>query len=228
MSSQLQTEANRLNARSSTGPRTPEGKRRVSLNALKHGLTGRQVVMPTEDPDEFDAHRNDLLTELDPQGAVQSALAEQIVLSSWRLRRGAVLEAAYYRRGCHELVVKRAEEDIGRRKTGIEKRLSNNPFESEEECLAREDTCRAIEVERAKLSEPVLNVTRVLEDLPSAFSNLIRYESAASRSLLRMLHELQRIQAMRAGEEVPAPMVVDVDVNSAPNALDSRNDEDQE
>jgi hypothetical protein len=30
--------ANRANARKSTGPRTEEGKRRVRLNGLKHGL----------------------------------------------------------------------------------------------------------------------------------------------------------------------------------------------
>ncbi len=33
--------ANRANAAKSTGPRTPAGKRRVVLNALKHGRTSR-------------------------------------------------------------------------------------------------------------------------------------------------------------------------------------------
>jgi hypothetical protein len=220
MSSQVQTEANRVNARSSTGPRTPEGKRRVSLNALKHGLTGRQVAMPTEDPEEFDSFRNDLLNELDPQGAVESALTEQIVINSWRLRRAAVIEAAYYRRGCHELVVKRTEEDVERRKLRATERLFGHPFEPEEERLAREGSCRVIAAERAKLDEALLKVTSVLENSPTAFSNLIRYENAASRSLLRLLRELQRLQAIRAGEKVPALMVVDVDVSNAAGPLD--------
>ena len=37
----------------STGPRTQEGKQRSALNALRHGLTGRTVVMPYEDMDQY-------------------------------------------------------------------------------------------------------------------------------------------------------------------------------
>jgi len=45
------------------------------------------------------------------------------------------------------------------------------------------------------------------------FSNLLRYEVALSRSMLRSLHELERLQAKRAGEHVPAPAVMDVNVH---------------
>jgi hypothetical protein len=48
VSSELQIEANKLNAQRSTGPRTPEGKQRVASNALKHGLTGKQIVSQRE------------------------------------------------------------------------------------------------------------------------------------------------------------------------------------
>ncbi len=36
--------ANRANAKKSSGPRTPEGKNRMALNALRHGLYAHNCV----------------------------------------------------------------------------------------------------------------------------------------------------------------------------------------
>jgi len=40
-----------------------------------------------------------------------------------------------------------------------------------------------------------------------------RYEIMLERSIYRALHELQRIQAARAGEKPPSPIAVDVDIS---------------
>ena len=48
-----------------------------------------------------------------------------------------------------------------------------------------------------------------------SFSKLSRYEAAIERGLYRALHELQRLQAARAGQPVAPPVAVDVDVSGA-------------
>ena len=47
--------ANARNAQHSTGPKSDEGKKRSSMNALKHGLTAVEAVLPNEDPDAYQA-----------------------------------------------------------------------------------------------------------------------------------------------------------------------------
>ena len=216
MSSDQQIAANRLNAQRSTGPRTSAGKARVSLNSLKHGLTTREIVLPTEDPEDFDLFRIGLLADLAPQGDLEGALAEKIVADLWRLRRVPILEAALYRRGGQELFVKQAAETVRQyESTERERLLASLEDKKVAACdrQAHEDAEQRLAHARAELDDPSLHVTRVLEMFPELFSNLDRHEAALSRSVLRTLHELQRLQAARAGVHVPAPAVVDVDVS---------------
>ena len=87
MATQAQTNANRANSQKSTGPRTPEGKRVVSQNALKHGLFTDEAVVNGEDQADFDLHREAMLGEMRPVGVMESMLAGRIVSLAWRLRR---------------------------------------------------------------------------------------------------------------------------------------------
>jgi hypothetical protein len=48
-----------------------------------------------------------------------------------------------------------------------------------------------------------------------AFSKLCRYEATIAHGLTSALHELQRLQAARAGRNVAPPEVVDVTLNFA-------------
>jgi len=79
MTSDNKAEANRRNALKSTGPRTPEGKAAVHLNALRHGLRSEQILLPGEDKEalrELDEH---LRAELDPHGELERLLLDRIV-----------------------------------------------------------------------------------------------------------------------------------------------------
>ncbi len=87
MASEKQIDANRRNAQKSTGPSTPNGKNAVSQNALKHGLLTDRTVIKSEDQADFDLHRTQILDELAPSTPIESALADRIVSTLWRLKR---------------------------------------------------------------------------------------------------------------------------------------------
>src|ERR1700681_2042140 len=92
-----QFEANRRNSQKSTGPKTPEGKSAVSMNALRHGLRARTVVLPGEDPTEFHQLCNDLEAEWTPQSRTEQFYVEQMAVSQWKLTRMEVVEVNIFK-----------------------------------------------------------------------------------------------------------------------------------
>jgi hypothetical protein len=46
---------------------------------------------------------------------------------------------------------------------------------------------------------------------------LLKYEGAIERQLYKAINQLERQQRLRAGDNVPAPVAVDVDVNAGRN-----------
>jgi len=92
MSTSSRIEINRANSQNSTGPKTEAGKQRSSLNALRHGLTGQIVVMPTEDLHAYQLHLKSFTEEYDPKGATEANLVQALADTSWRLNRVAALE----------------------------------------------------------------------------------------------------------------------------------------
>jgi hypothetical protein len=94
--SQRIREANRRNARRSTGPKTPEGRAASSQNALKHGLYSTTVLLPGEDQTEFQALLDSFLAEHTPATPTESTLVQQMAAAVWRLRRISRYEAGYF------------------------------------------------------------------------------------------------------------------------------------
>ena len=84
---------NRANSLHSTGPRTQPGKQRSSLNALRHGLTARTAVLPTEDPAAYQRHIQQFLDEYAPATPTETQLVHEIANTAWRLNRIPFLEA---------------------------------------------------------------------------------------------------------------------------------------
>jgi hypothetical protein len=161
MSSPARLAANRRNAQKSTGTTTTEGKAATAQNALRHGLTARQIVCREEREDDFAEFRAALWGALAPADAVEEQMAERIVLISWRLRRTA-----------------RAERGI----------INDNPA--------------------AKLGPFADWIARAFDYSAKEMTRLARYEATLDRGLGRAYAMLERRQAARRGEHVPAPLTV--------------------
>jgi hypothetical protein len=97
MATLKQFEANRRNAQKSTGPKTPEGKAACSMNALRHGLRARSVMLPGENPDDFHQLCNDLESEWHPQSRTEQFYVEQMAVSQWKLVRMEVVEVNVFK-----------------------------------------------------------------------------------------------------------------------------------
>src|ERR1700735_2472726 len=88
----LQMEANRRNAQLSTGPRTEAGLKISSLNAVRHGLTSRVVVLPSEDLSAYKKFSDEFLAGLAPETFPETQCAQTIIDTQWRLNRVRSLE----------------------------------------------------------------------------------------------------------------------------------------
>ena len=96
MTSARKAEANRQNAQKSTGPKTPEGKAAVSLNALKHGLLSNEILLPGEDEEALRELDERLRGELQPDGVVEVLLVDRVTSLLWRLRRLGRVESGIF------------------------------------------------------------------------------------------------------------------------------------
>jgi hypothetical protein len=92
MSTVQQVAANQANAQLSTGPRTEEGKKRSSLNALKSGLTGRTVLLPSEDAEAYGTHCQNWIDAHKPVGHEEIELVQALADNRWRQDRAFALE----------------------------------------------------------------------------------------------------------------------------------------
>ena len=96
MTSFKQIEANRRNARKSTGPITAEGKQRSRCNAVRHGLTAETVIGALEDAEDYQAFEAAIIADYDAQSAVERELVLRLASVLWRLRRATTMETGLF------------------------------------------------------------------------------------------------------------------------------------
>jgi hypothetical protein len=176
MTTPAQIAANRRNARKNTGPQTEAGKEVSAGNALRHGLTSRQLACEDERSADFVQFAEALRRDIAPLDEVEEQLAERVILSAWRLRRAARAERAILD-GWH---------------------IATSPS--------------------SHLLHGESGMSRLFVKRPESMLALSRYEAALDRAFTRALSLLERRQARRRGEHVPAPLTVLVE--SAESAAD--------
>src|SRR6516162_6762284 len=91
-----QIAANRANAQKSTGPRSVEGKSASRFNALKHGIDAASIVLPGEDPADYDALVAAYQREFPALCASESFHVDTMIRADWQKRRLEKVEAELY------------------------------------------------------------------------------------------------------------------------------------
>ena len=215
MTSEKQIQANRRNAQRSTGPKTPEGKDAVRLNATKHGLRSQEVLLPEEDGESLKELDENLRAELQPVGEMGNLLVDGIIAAHWRLRRLRRVEAGIFAWQLYGELTERAKQEAQAYEWSVLDIL-RSPEQITDEQKHEEALAKAQEMKSKQDAETATLGRTFMRDADqaNAFSKLSRYETAIWQSLLKALHELQRLQATRHAEgHVPPPAAIDVDVS---------------
>ena len=74
------------------GPKTDEGKEISKMNALKHGLLSKEVLIGGEDEEELLSLTKRIRSEIKPETEIERLLTDRIVANVWRLKRALGME----------------------------------------------------------------------------------------------------------------------------------------
>jgi hypothetical protein len=164
-------------------PPTPPTTLAVSLNSVRHGLQTVALVIPgLESEADWRDFTTEALAALAPVGAVECAFADRVVELLWRLRR---IARAEQRAITEEFATDRAAE---------ERRLEDN--REARRVLRGSFYESAFDVEPREISPALMPRDATLKQIT-------RYEAHLSKQLSRALHELEVLQARRAGHVSP-------------------------
>jgi hypothetical protein len=199
-----QVEANRANALKSTGPKTAEGKSMSRLNATRHGILSREVVLRGENRGEREREFASLYRwyreYLEPVGPLEEMLVERVA----NVYRGSPSRVAEKLQGFLATVHENQE--------GVSAEQSR--AEWPQRVVAFLDGELGYFGKRLVLMEGrekrEAQTIREASRLPSRskLDKIQRYEGSLERQLYRAMNQLERLQRVRRGERIPPPWVV--------------------
>ena len=161
-------DAARRNSQRSTGPRSPGGKERVKMNAVKHGCDAapenEAAVMRAlgEDPGEFAALQGELSTTYGPGDALWDCQLADLAGLYWRRQRLARMQAG---------LMRRALEALEERRRGLARALADVTFQPSQ--------CEAVAFELPKPNHPLVRL-RMLISLLTVIREQVRRRSFSS------------------------------------------------
>src|SRR5262249_26072703 len=206
MSSFRQIEANRRNARLSTGPVTEDGKRKSRQTALRHGLTAETVINALEDAEDYAAFEMAVAADYDAQSVVERELVLRLASLLWRLRRATAIESGLFKIQAKHLLQfrqrRRAHQD---RQEIIDAKYRNAFATGADFRPDQEDLESRVEIDSASAAMPTdefddnTNSFDRLSNLPTyPLDRLPRYEGTLWRQARQTLIVLQCLDRRRS------------------------------
>jgi hypothetical protein len=209
MSSFRQIEANRRNARLSTGPVTEDGKRRSRQNALRHGLTAETVIDALEDAEDYAAFEMAVTADYDALLAVERELVLRLASLLWRLRRATTIESGLFKIQAKHLLQFRQRRQAHQKRQEIIDGVYRNALATEEDMQQDDDETRssALDPDPPSTEEPAdraEDLTRSfvrLANLPTyPLDRLSRYEATVWCQPCQILFTLQCLDRRKPWE----------------------------
>jgi hypothetical protein len=157
MTSAVRAHINQANAAKSTGPKTPEGKQRASMNAFQHGLTGNRMMLQEHEQEAYARLTDALTAEFNPATETERQLLQKIVDCHMRINRAASLEANILNFGLIENTSDAAHDDA-----------TECMAAQTRSWLANENSIEKLGRYEARLSRQLLTYTKELERIQTA------------------------------------------------------------
>ena len=205
MTSFRQIEANRRNARLSTGPVSDEGKKKSRQNAVRHGLTAETVIDALEDADDYAAFEIAVTADYDAQSAVERELVLRLASLLWRLRRATAIESGLFKIQARQLLQFRQPRQAHQDRQKIVDGLYRNAV-AEDRGLPqhRDESATSIEPDSVSTADQSDDLTRSfirLSNLPTyPLDRLSRYEATLWRQACQILFTLQCLDRRKPWE----------------------------
>jgi hypothetical protein len=204
MTSFRQIEANRQNARLSTGPVTEEGKKRSRQNAVRHGLTAETVIDALEDAEDYAAFEMAVTSDYDAQSAVERELVLRLASLLWRLRRATAIESGMFKIQAKHLLQCRQRRQAHEQRHKIINSVYRDAVATEDAMRTNDDepTSRSqSSVEPADQPDDITRSFVRLSNLPTyPLDRLSRYEATLWRQTCQILFTLRFLDKRKPWE----------------------------